>query len=429
MRAAPGAEVRNRPLQRGAVEPIRQLYRVGGSVRDHLLGLPAPDRDWVVVGETPHTMQARGFIQVGADFPVFLHPDSGEAYALARQERKTGAGYRGFAASAAPTVRLEEDLARRDLTINAMAMDENGRIIDPFGGEEDLRNRLLRHVSPAFVEDPLRVLRVARFLARFWALGFRVAEETWTLLQRLVAAGELQTLSVERIWQETLKALATEHPLAYFDLLQQCGALAVLFPELAALIGTPQPPCHHPEGDVWQHTRLTLLQASRLSDNPQVRFAALLHDVGKGNTPADLLPHHNGHEERGVALIERLCDRLRVPTAFRRLAQATARHHLHCHRMAEMRPGTVVRLLMQLNALHQPELLQRFVLACQADAQGRPGAEDRPYPQAGMLLRCREASVHIDTTPWRHLQGRALGVALHRERIRRVRRVLAGLPC
>ncbi|MBF0462616.1 MAG: multifunctional CCA addition/repair protein [Magnetococcales bacterium] len=409
------------------MEPLRQVYRVGGWVRDQLLGLPAPDQDWVVVGETPQTMQARGFQQVGADFPVFLHPVTGEAYALARQERKTGPGYLGFATQAAPTVTLEEDLARRDLTINAMAMAADGRLVDPFGGQADLQNRLLRHVSPAFVEDPLRVLRVARFLARFWDLGFRVAEETLTLLTTLVQAGELQTVAVERIWQETHKALTTPNPLAYFDLLHQCGALAVLFPELAALEGIAQPVVYHPEGDVWQHTRLVLARATQLSPQPAVRWAALLHDLGKADTPVALLPHHYGHEERSVVRVETVCDRLHIPTAWRTLALATARYHLQCHRLSEMTPKKVVRLLVALQAFQGPERMENFLLACQADATGRLGMTERPYPQADLLRRCRLACLAIEVAPLVQagLQGARIGEAIHRERLHRVRAVLA----
>ncbi|MEO5354255.1 MAG: multifunctional CCA addition/repair protein [Magnetococcus sp. XQGC-1] len=408
------------------MEPLPQIYRVGGWVRDHLLNLPAPDQDWVVLGETPETMLARGFRPVGADFPVFLHPDSGEAYALARQERKRGTGYHGFATHAPPTVTLEEDLSRRDLTINAMAMTEDGRLIDPFGGERDLQNRLLRHVSPAFAEDPLRVIRVARFLARFQSLGFRVAEETLSLLTELAHSGELQTLPAERVWQETHKALLTDTPLAFFDLLQQCGALASLFPELEALHGVTQPLQYHPEGDVWQHTRLVLAVATRLSTDPVVRLAALLHDLGKGTTPKEWLPHHHGHEERGVELINPLCDRLRIPNTYRKLALLTARHHLQCHRLLEMTPGKVVRLLTRLDALHRPDFLDDFLLACQADATGRLGMADHPYPQADLLRRCRAAAADVDSGPFVQagLQGEALGEAIHRERVRRVRALL-----
>ncbi|MBF0583631.1 MAG: multifunctional CCA addition/repair protein [Magnetococcales bacterium] len=408
------------------MEPLRQVYRVGGCVRDLLLGLPAQDQDWVVVGETPQGMLARGFSQVGADFPVFLHPESKEAYALARLERKTAPGYLGFAAHFSPTVTLEEDLARRDLTINAMALDSEGQIIDPFGGRADLQNRLLRHVSAAFAEDPLRVLRVARFLACYRDLGFRVAEETFALLRQLVQSGELQTLSAERIWQETHKALASRNPLVYFDLLQQCGALAVLFPELAALIGVPQPPRYHPEGDVWQHTRLVLTRATQASEEPTVRFAALLHDLGKGSTPPAEWPRHHGHEERGVGLINRLCDRLRVPNPFRALALAAARHHLQCHRLLEMSPKKVVRLLLQLQALRKPDFMEALLLVCQADANGRLGRVDQAYPQADLLRHCRHCCLTVEPGPFLQagLQGPRLGERIHQERVRRVRSYL-----
>ena len=409
------------------VEALRQVYRVGGCVRDSLLGLASPDRDWVVVGETPQTMLARGFIQVGGQFPVFLHPDSGEEYALARQERKTGQGHRGFVTKFGTETTLKEDLARRDLTINAMVMDASGRIMDPFGGQEDLQQRLLRHVSPAFVEDPLRVLRVARFLARFWSLGFRVAAETMDLMTQLVAAGEMQTLTAERVWLETRKALETDYPLAFFDLLQQCGALQILFPELAALVGVPQPLTHHPEGDVWRHTRITLEQATRLSQDALVRFASLVHDLGKGVTPLELLPRHHGHEQKGVVLVNQLCDRLRIPNHFRKLGILTARYHMQCHCLLEMTPKKVVRLLVKLNAFHDPSLLENFLLACQADATGRQGAHACPYPQAEVLRYCVQQCASIDNQLFLQagLQGRRLGEALHKERIRQVRAVFA----
>ena len=409
------------------VEPFCHAYRVGGCVRDTLLGLPVSDQDWVVVGETVDTMQHRGFIPVGAEFPVFLHPDTGEAYALARQERKTGKGYRGFKTHFGSETTLEEDLARRDLTINAMAMDATGRIIDPFGGREDLNKRLLRHVSPAFAEDPLRVLRVARFLARFWSLGFRVVAKTRHLMTQLVHAGELETLAAERVWLETRKALETEYPLPFFDLLQQCGALRVLFPELAALIGVPQPPMHHPEGDVWTHTRMVLARATRLSRDVTVRFAALVHDLGKGVTPSEQLPRHHNHEMRGVALVNLLCDRLRIPTLFRKLGLLTTQYHLHSHRVVTMTPQKVVRLLRHMNAFHDPSLLERFLLVCQADATGRLGAEERAYPPASVLRHCAQqcATIHNQAFLDAGLQGKRFGEAIHKERIHRVRAVLA----
>lgn len=416
--------------KKSPVEPLQHVYRVGGYVRDTLLGLPAPDQDWVVVGETIHTMQSRGFVQVGAAFPVFLHPDTQEAYALARKEQKTGKGYRGFTTHFGIETTLEEDLARRDLTINAMAMDTKGGIIDPFEGQKDLDKRLLRHVSPAFSEDPLRVLRVARFLARFWALGFRVATETIQLMTDLVHAGEMETLTTERVWLETLKALETEHPLPFFDLLQQCGALAILFPELEALKGVPQPPTHHPEGDVWTHTRMTLMQATRLTSNPIVRFAALVHDLGKGTTPQTLLPQHHNHEERGATLVEQLCDRLHTPTHFRKLAVLTARYHTQCHRIQEMTPKKVIQLLLHLNAFRDPEILEKFLLACQADNRGRWGAEKKPYPQADVLRRCLQQCTNIDKQPILDagLQGKRFGDALHKIRIHQVRAVLRLRP-
>lgn len=410
------------------VERPRRVYRVGGSVRDTLLGLPAEDRDWVVLGETPETMRKRGFTQVGADFPVFIHPDNGEAYALARKERKQGSGHRGFVTRFDADTTLEEDLIRRDITINAMAMDAAGHLVDPFGGQADLHHRVLRHVSPAFADDPLRVLRVARFLARFWDLGFRVAPETRDLMARLVRAGEMETLTAERVWLETHKALQTPSPLAYFDLLHQSGALSVLFPELAALMGVPQPPTHHPEGDVWNHTRLVLKQATRLSPDATVRFAALVHDLGKGATPAAVLPRHPNHEKTGVTLVNRLCDRLRIPNRFRTLGVATCRYHLACHRLLEMTPKKVVRLLHRLQVLRDPTKLEPFLLACRADATGRQGAEQTPYPQAARLTQYLNACLKVDTRPFVQagMQGQRLGDAVHAVRLHRVKAIMHG---
>ena len=403
-------------------------YRVGGSVRDALLGLNAPDRDWVVVGESPQGMLARGFRQVGAEFPVFLHPETGEEYALARRERKTGPGYHGFAVESGPGVTLEEDLSRRDLTINAMALDAAGGLVDPFGGGLDLQNRLLRHVSDAFGEDPLRVLRVARFQARFDALGFRVAPETLALMTGLVRSGELAHLAPERVWLETLKALSGDRPWRYFEMLDRCGALAVVFPELAALQGQSQPPLYHPEGDAWVHTRMVLEQAALLSDDPVVRFAALTHDLGKGATPPDMLPHHYGHEEAGAERVAALCDRLRVPTRFRDPALLTARHHTQCHRVLEMRPKRVVKLLRQLDALRKPERLEAILLACRADILGC-GANDpasERYRAGAVLRQCLVACRTIDHRPLlaAGFQGRRFGEELHQLRIQRVKAVL-----
>ena len=414
-------------VKTGEKSTIPLLYRVGGCVRDSLLGFPAVDQDWVVVGETADSMLSKGFRPVGADFPVFLHPETGEAYALARQERKTGKGYLGFVTHAGAEVTLEEDLARRDLTINAIAMDANGTIIDPFGGQEDIKNRQLRHISPAFAEDPLRVLRVARFFARFWNLGFQIAEETQVLMTQLVQSGEIHTLVAERVWNETRKALETDTPLAFFDLLHQCGALPILFPELAALIDIPQPVKYHPEGDVWTHTRMTLTQATQLSQDATVRFAALVHDLGKGTTPPALLPHHYNHEERGVLLVNQLCDRLRTPTAFRKLAVLGCRYHLQCHRLLEMTPKKVLKLLIHLNAFREIALLDKFLLVCQADATGRQGASHTPYPQADLLRQCVQhcSTIDIQELQKAGLQGQAFGEALHKKRLQRLHSILS----
>jgi len=383
-----------------------KTFLVGGAVRDRLLGLPVRERDWVVVGATPEAMQAAGYKPVGRDFPVFLHPASGEEYALARTERKSGHGYHGFTFHAAPDVTLEQDLARRDLTINAIAEDEHGALIDPFNGQADIQARVLRHVSPAFAEDPLRVLRVARFAARFAALGFRIAGETAALLRQLVQAGELQHLTPERVFQETCKALGTGSPQVYFQALRDCGALVVLFPELERLFGVPQPPRHHPEVDSGVHTLLALEQAARLSEEPAVRFAALVHDLGKGTTPAELLPKHHGHENRGVPLVEALCERLRVPRAWRELAVLVCRYHLHCHRAAELKPATILKVLTAADAFRRPERFAQFLLACEADARGRTGLEDRSYPQAARLARALQAARGVDAAA---LAGNAAG--------------------
>ena len=366
-----------------------KIYLVGGAVRDKLLGLPVKDRDYVVVGATPDDMIARGFKLVGADFPVFLHPDTKCEYALARTERKTGPGYKGFSVHAAPDVTLEQDLARRDLTINAMAESEAGELIDPYGGARDLDAQVLRHVSPAFVEDPLRVLRVARFAARF---GFSVADETLTLMRELVAAGEMQHLVAERVWSELERALGSQQPWIFFEVLRGCGALAILFPELEALFGVPQPERHHPEIDTGVHTLMALQQATRLSRETRVRFAVLVHDLGKGTTPQSEWPRHIGHEERGVNLIKNLCQRFRVPTEYRELAETVSRYHLHCHRALELRADTLLKTLEGIDAFRKPERVGWFLLACEADARGRKGLEERAYPQADLLRRAHAAA-------------------------------------
>ncbi len=375
-----------------------EIYLVGGAVRDRLLGLEIKDRDYVVVGATPDEMVARGFKPVGADFPVFLHPDTKAEYALARTERKSGHGYKGFTVYAAADVTLEDDLRRRDLTINAMAETEDGRLIDPFGGAEDLRNRVLRHVSPAFAEDPLRVLRVARFAARYADRGFGVAEGTLRLMRQMSESGELDHLVAERVWQELERALGEATPQRFFEVLRDCAALPRLFPEIDALFGVPQPPKHHPEIDTGVHTMMVLAQAARLSGQARVRFAALMHDVGKGTTPPAEWPRHLGHERRGVAMVSEFCRRWRVPNEHRDLALLVARYHLYCHRTLELRAQTLLKVFEACDLFRRPERLAPFLLACEADHRGRPGFEDQPYPQAERFRRAFEAARAVDTT-------------------------------
>jgi tRNA nucleotidyltransferase (CCA-adding enzyme) len=396
-----------------------EIYLVGGAVRDRLLGLPVTERDWVVVGATPEALRARGFRPVGRDFPVFLHPETGEEYALARTERKTAPGHTGFVFHADPGVSLEEDLRRRDLTINAMAESADGTLIDPYGGRGDLEHRLLRHVSAAFTEDPLRVLRVARFAARFQPLGFRVADETRALMAEVAAGGELHRLSPERIWNETVRALAAPAPRAYVEVLRDCGALRVLFPEIDALFGVPQRADYHPEIDTGLHLLLALDQAAALSPDPRVRFAVLVHDLGKALTPAEVLPRHIGHEGTGLPLVEGLCARLRVPADYQRLALLVTRLHLQCHMAPELRADTLLRLFRDLDIYRRPETLEQFLLACEADARGRGGAfPQRPYPAADWLralavqVQAVRAQPHLEAG----LRGPALAAALDADR-------------
>ena len=395
------------------------VYLVGGAVRDKLLGYPFSERDWVVVGATPEELLAEGYRQVGSDFPVFLHPQTGEEYALARTERKSGSGYKGFQFDTASSVTLEEDLSRRDLTINAMAEDVDGNLIDPYHGREDLQNRVLRHVSDAFVEDPLRVLRVARFAARYAHLGFEIAPETLTLMRELSDSGELQHLTPERVWMETERALGERSPRSYVEVLRQCGALQVLLPEVERLFGVPQRADYHPEVDTGIHILMALDQAAALDDDPAVRFAVLVHDLGKGITPADILPRHIGHEENGVALVNGVCDRWKVPNRFRELAVAVTRHHLHCHRAPHLKATTILRLLKEVGALRQPEKLIKFVRCCEADARGRLGFEDRPYRSGQWLLKAFDALQTIDTREFidKGLSGKKLGDAIERRRL------------
>ncbi len=374
-----------------------EIYQVGGAVRDKLLGLPVTDRDWVVVGATPAEMEARGFKLVGADFPVFLHPDTHEEYALARTERKTAPGYKGFTVHAAPDVTLEEDLKRRDLTINAMAMREDGSLIDPFNGAQDLKNKLLRHVSPAFAEDPVRILRVARFAARF--MEFHIADETNALMRQMVKNGEVDALVPERVWAELERALGEIRPSRFFEVLHDCSALEKLFPELERLYGVPQPAQYHPEIDTGVHVMMVLDQATRLSSDARVRFAALLHDLGKGTTPPAEWPRHIGHEERSVDLVKTICTRFRMPNEYRDLAVLVARYHGDCHRADELRPATLLEKLEALDAARRPERFEQFLLACQADIRGRPGYEDDPYPQADIFRTALRAYSSVDPQP------------------------------
>ncbi|MDU6387488.1 MULTISPECIES: multifunctional CCA addition/repair protein [unclassified Pantoea] len=374
-----------------------KTYLVGGAVRDALLKLPVKDRDWVVVGATPEAMLAQGFQQVGRDFPVFLHPQSREEYALARTERKSGNGYTGFVTWSAPDVTLEQDLQRRDLTINAIAQRENGELIDPFHGERDLQARLLRHVSDAFNEDPLRVLRVARFAARFAHLNFRIADETQALMRQMAASGELSHLTAERVWKETEKALTSRNPQVYFQTLRDCGALEVLFPELDRLFGIPAPAKWHPEIDTGVHTLMTLTLAASLSDEIDVRFATLFHDVGKALTPPEKWPSHHGHGAAGVPLVEALCQRLRVPNAIRDLALIVTEFHDVVHTIERQSADALVALFDRIDAWRKPHRVEQIALTSEADARGRAGLESMPYPQGDYLRQAFALAQSVPT--------------------------------
>lgn len=402
-----------------------EIYLVGGAVRDKLLGLEPKERDWVVVGGTPAELEVQGYRQVGKDFPVFLHPKTHEEYALARTERKTAPGYYGFAVHAASDVTLEEDLLRRDLTINAIAESDDGQLIDPFHGQQDLADRLLRHVSPAFSEDPVRILRVARFAARFAHLGFTVAPETNQLMQDMVNAGEVDALVAERVWAETERALGEQTPTRFFEVLRDCGALEKLFPEIERLYGVPQPEKHHPEIDTGVHTMMVLEQAARLSPEPMVRFAALVHDLGKGTTPQNEWPKHIDHEERGVPLVEAMCERLRVPKNYRELAVAVTRYHLHYHRAAELKPTTLLKTLNAVDALRRPDRFEQFILACEADSRGRTGFEDMHFDQPDILRRARDAAAAITAQELvkQGLTGSAIGQELDRLRAQAIQKI------
>lgn len=392
-----------------------ECYLVGGYVRDKLLGRPVKDRDWVVVGATVEDMLQQGYQQVGKDFPVFLHPDSKEEYALARTERKTAPGYTGFEFHATADVTLEEDLLRRDLTINAIAESETGEFIDPYHGQRDLDMRILRHVSPAFAEDPVRILRVARFAARYAELGFQVAAETIDLMRNMVEAGEVDALVPERVWQETVNALAESRADVFIEVLRSCGALEKLFPEIERLYGVPQPEQHHPEIDTGVHTLMVLQQACKLSPDPVVRFAALVHDLGKGTTPQEEWPKHIAHEERGVPLVKALCQRLKIPNAHQELAVLVTRYHLLYHRAAELKASTLLKTLQSLDAFRRPERFEQFLLACEADSRGRTGYEDKYFNQTAIMRAALAAANGVSVKPLveEGLQGKALADKLN----------------
>lgn len=395
------------------------IYLVGGAVRDRLLGSPASDRDWVVVGADPDMMLAQGYQPVGKDFPVFLHPKTKEEYALARTERKSGKGYKGFQFHADASVTLEDDLARRDLTINAIAQASDGTLIDPFHGQVDLENKILRHVSPAFVEDPLRVLRVARFAARLHHLGFSIAEETEQLMRAMVRGGELTALVAERVWQELDSTLAEHAPQVFLQVLRSCGALAILFPELDALYGVPNPPVWHPEIDSGVHTEMVLQAAAKISNDKVVRFAALMHDLGKGVTPIALWPSHRGHEQTGQAALDGFCERYRVPRDYIALAKIVMKNHGKVHRIEEMTAKRIVKLLEETDAFRRPKRFEKFILACMADSRGRTGYEKASYPQHDLLEHAFTAakSVDIAAIVATGVQGEALKNEIHRQRV------------
>ncbi len=401
-----------------------KTYLVGGAVRDTLLNYPVRERDWVVLGETPESMTQHGFKAVGKDFPVFLHPQSKEEYALARTERKTAPGYKGFLVHASPEVTLEQDLIRRDLTINAIAMDENGTIFDPFNGANDIKNRIFRHVSPAFSEDPVRILRIARFSARYAHLGFTLANETQALMQQMVEQGETDHLVPERVWAEVHKALTEKNPAAFFQTLKDCNALQSIFPELDNLFGVPQPKKYHPEIDTGIHSLMSLEQAAILSDKPEVRLAALLHDLGKAETNKDKWPSHHGHEQAGLPILDQFCQRLRVPKPFKTLATHVMNYHTHCHRVYELKASKLTDMLVALGVFKNMTAIEDFVCACEADSKGRTGLESNPYPQAEFLLKIAEELSQVDTTSViknTNLKGKQIGDAIRQLRIESVK--------
>nr|WP_247722806.1 multifunctional CCA addition/repair protein [Pseudomonas chengduensis] len=396
-----------------------QIYKVGGAVRDRLLGRPISEVDWVVVGASAEQMLELGYRPVGADFPVFLHPQTGEEYALARTERKSGRGYGGFTFHASPDVTLEQDLIRRDLTVNAMAEDDQGNLIDPYNGQQDLQARILRHVSPAFAEDPLRVLRVARFAARYAPLGFSVAPETLMLMRELAESGELAHLTAERSWKEISRALMEPRPDVFVQVLRDCGALAALLPEVDDLFGVPQPQAHHPEIDTGEHVLSVLRQCAEHDQPLNVRWASLLHDVGKGLTPEDQWPRHIAHEQKGLRLIQAINERCKAPRDCAELAMLVGEFHTHGHRALELRPSTLLELLQRFDVFRRPQRFAEFVAACEMDARGRLGLEQREYPQGAYLLGAAEAARQVPVKPLleKGFKGAELGEALSRARL------------
>ncbi|MCW8934762.1 MAG: multifunctional CCA addition/repair protein [Gammaproteobacteria bacterium] len=403
-----------------------KIYLVGGAVRDQLINYPVKEKDWVVVGATVDEMLELGYQQVGKDFPVFLHPETKDEHALARTERNTAPGYRGFEVHASPDVTLEEDLIRRDLTINAMAEDEDGNIVDPYNGQSDLKLKLLRHVSPAFGEDPVRILRVARFAARYAHLGFTVASETLQLMQQMVQNGEADALVAERVWQEFNKALSERNPEVFIQVLRDCHALKIILPEIDALFGVPQAIEHHPEIDTGIHTLLVLQQASLLTNEPATRFAALCHDLGKALTPEENWPSHYGHEALGVKPIIELCNRLRIPTNFKDVACITAKFHLHVHRAFEIKKSTLLKTIERVDGMRKPERYEQFLIACTADIRGRPGYEDHPYPQADYYREALKIIKSVDIRALKEagLQGNEMANAIHAARLSALNKLL-----
>jgi len=388
-----------------------KIYRVGGAIRDQLLGITSKDTDWVVTGTTPEAMIAQGYRPIGKDFPVFLHPDTHQEYALARTERKVAKGYAGFSFNTAPEITIEQDLLRRDLTINAIASDEKGNIIDPFNGQQDIQNRILRHVSEAFIEDPVRVLRVARFAARFHQLGFTIAEETKKLIQQIGESGELDALVAERVWTELDKALAEDDPQVFFTSLRECNVLSTLFPEIDNLFGIPQTAKFHPEIDTGIHVMMVLKKSAELNYDNDIRFAALTHDLGKANTPTQTLPSHHGHEHRGVKLTKQFCKKWRVPKATTELALITCEYHTHIHRAYELKPTTLLKLFKQTDSFRRPERFIKMTRACIADARGRLNFENDPYPQADYAVRLMQKINALDLAPVLNSSHKGKGIA------------------